>query len=198
MLTRWLWHGLCRLLPTQNQHLRLIMCRPCSVQRIISSSSEFRRILLLKTKSKLCPWLCVQNLIIVLREERNYLGLRAWCSEKKNWLARGTGEYCIMRRFIWVNNFRLVKSRWVRWAGHVAHGRKNTNWWIIQIMGCSLFTCLHVEGKAVPLQAWSGPEGSRKLRFPDFVTTAQDGGEVVSLTHRPPLPPGNAPGTHVC
>jgi len=53
-------------------------------------------------------------------------------------------------------------------------------------------------GKAVPLQAWSGPEGSRKLRFPDFVTTAQDGGKVVSLTHRPPLPPGNTPGTHFC
>jgi len=32
--------------------------------------------------------------------------------------------------------------------------------------------------------------------FPDFMTTAQDGGKVVSLTHRPPLPPGNAPGTH--
>jgi hypothetical protein len=43
-----------------------------------------------------------------------------------------------------------------------------------------------IKGKAVPLQAWSGPEGSRKLRFPDFVTTAQDGGKVVSLTHRPP------------
>ena len=27
--------------------------------------------------------------------------------------------------------------------------------------------------KSVPLQARSGPEGSRKLRFPDFVTTAQ-------------------------
>jgi len=27
-------------------------------------------------------------------------------------------------------------------------------------------------GKAVPLQARSGPEGSRKLRFPDFVPTA--------------------------
>jgi len=38
----------------------------------------------------------------------------------------------------------------------------------------------------------------RKLRFPDFVTMAQDGGKVVSLTHRPPLPPGNAPGTHFC
>ena len=36
------------------------------------------------------------------------------------------------------------------------------------------------KGKAVPLQAWSGPEGSRKLRFPDFMTTAQDGGMVVS------------------
>ena len=40
--------------------------------------------------------------------------------------------------------------------------------------------------------------GSRKLNFPDFVTTAQDSGKVVSLTHRPTLPPGNAPGTHFC
>ena len=38
------------------------------------------------------------------------------------------------------------------------------------------------KGKAVPLQAWRGPEGSRKLRFPDFTTTAQKGGKVVSLT----------------
>ena len=52
--------------------------------------------------------------------------------------------------------------------------------------------------KSVPLQAWSGPEGSRKLRFPDFMTTAQDCGKFVSLTHQPPLPPGNAPGTHFC
>ena len=43
--------------------------------------------------------------------------------------------------------------------------------------------------KAVPLQARAGPEGSKKLRFPDFVTTAQDGDQVVNLTHRPPLPP---------
>jgi len=28
------------------------------------------------------------------------------------------------------------------------------------------------KGKAVPLEAWSDPEGSRKLRFPDFMTTA--------------------------
>jgi hypothetical protein len=52
--------------------------------------------------------------------------------------------------------------------------------------------------KAVPLQAWSGLEGSRKLMFPDFVTTAWDGGKVVSLTHRPHLPPGNIPSTHFC
>ena len=32
--------------------------------------------------------------------------------------------------------------------------------------------------KTVPLQAWTGPEGSRKLRLPDFVTTAQDGGRL--------------------
>jgi len=55
-----------------------------------------------------------------------------------------------------------------------------------------------VKGKAVPLQAWSGPEGSRNLWFPDFMTTAQDGGKVVSLTHRPPLLPRNITGTHFC
>jgi hypothetical protein len=48
------------------------------------------------------------------------------------------------------------------------------------------------------VKAWSGPEGSRKLRFPDFMTTVQDGGKVVSLTSRPPLPQGNTPGTHFC
>jgi len=53
-------------------------------------------------------------------------------------------------------------------------------------------------GKAVPLQACSGPEVSRKLRFPHYMTTAQDGGKVVSPTHRPPLPPVNVPGTHFC
>jgi len=40
------------------------------------------------------------------------------------------------------------------------------------------------KGKSVPLQAWSGPEGSRKLSVSDFMTTAQDGGKVVSLTQK--------------
>jgi len=26
------------------------------------------------------------------------------------------------------------------------------------------------KGKAIPLQAWTGPEGSRRLKLPDFVT----------------------------
>ena len=54
------------------------------------------------------------------------------------------------------------------------------------------------KGKVVTLQAWSGPEGFRKLKFPDFMTTAQDDGKVVSLTHRSPLTPVNTPGTHFC
>jgi len=60
------------------------------------------------------------------------------------------------------------------------------------------YSCLLkcIKDKAVPLQAWSGPEGSRKLRFPDFMTRAQEGGKFVSLTHRPHLPLGNPPGTH--
>jgi len=66
------------------------------------------------------------------------------------------------------------------------------------MMSTELHETCKAKGKSVPLQAWSDPEGSRKLRFPDFMTTAQDGRKVVSLTYRPPLPPGNAPGTHFC
>jgi len=37
------------------------------------------------------------------------------------------------------------------------------------------------EGKSVPLQTWTDPEGSGKLRFLDFVTTAQDGSRLSAL-----------------
>ena len=30
------------------------------------------------------------------------------------------------------------------------------------------------KGKAIPLQAWTGPEGSRRLRFPDFKISVRD------------------------
>jgi len=39
--------------------------------------------------------------------------------------------------------------------------------------GMMLTTCLRVlkgKGKAIPLQAWMGPEGSKRLRLPDFKT----------------------------
>jgi len=38
-----------------------------------------------------------------------------------------------------------------------------------------------VKGKSVPLHAWSGPEGSRDLRFPDYVTMAQNDGMLSAL-----------------
>ena len=57
--------------------------------------------------------------------------------------------------------------------------------WHFHLQDLNIYITNHtkqcVKGKSVPLQAWSGPEGSRKLRFPDFMTTAQEGGKVVSL-----------------
>jgi len=55
-----------------------------------------------------------------------------------------------------------------------------------------------IASKIGPITGPRCPEGSRKLRFPDYMTLSQDGGKVVSLTHRPPLPPENTPGTHFC
>jgi hypothetical protein len=45
------------------------------------------------------------------------------------------------------------------------------------------------KGKAIPLQAWTGPEGSRKLRLPQFLGNRyMKAAKVVSFKHRPPLP----------
>jgi len=54
------------------------------------------------------------------------------------------------------------------------------------------------EVKISPITGPRCPEGSRKFRFPDYVTTTQDGGKGVSLTHRPFLPPRNTGDTHFC
>ena len=43
-------------------------------------------------------------------------------------------------------------------ASHLEANEKN----LIDLSG--------VKGKAIPLQAWTGPEGSRRLRLPDFKT----------------------------
>jgi len=55
-----------------------------------------------------------------------------------------------------------------------------------------------VKDKAIPVETWTAPEGSRRLRAPDFKTTAHEGGELANPRHRPPLPAGNIPDTHFC
>jgi hypothetical protein len=43
------------------------------------------------------------------------------------------------------------------------------------------FMSIYYNGKAVPLQAWTGPQGSRRLRPPDLLTSAQEGGRLSAL-----------------
>jgi len=99
----------------------------------------------------------------------------------------------------------VLPWRWPhKWPKHVGEYpitklHQNTIVRLLLLVLYSVDSCTNFgKAKAVPLQAWSGPEGCSKLRFPDFMTSAQDGGKVVSLTHRPPLLPANAPGTHFC
>jgi hypothetical protein len=47
------------------------------------------------------------------------------------------------------------------------------------------------KGKVFPLQAWAGPWGPGTLRLLDFLDFRHyEGGKLVTLTHRPSLPPG--------
>jgi hypothetical protein len=52
-------------------------------------------------------------------------------------------------------------------------------------------------GKAVPVTGRGGPKGCETSRLPYFQNNRlTDGGEVVSLTRRPPFTPRKIPGTH--
>ena len=50
------------------------------------------------------------------------------------------------------------------------------------------------KAKSYPI---TGPDKIHEVEVPRISRqSAHEGGKVVSSTHRPPLPPGNIPGTH--
>ena len=61
---------------------------------------------------------------------------------------------------------------------------------------CITYYATYIEYSS-PLTGLEWPRGFQEIKVPSM-TTAQDGSKVVSLTHRPSLPPRNAPGTHFC
>jgi hypothetical protein len=61
-----------------------------------------------------------------------------------------------------------------------------------------LYFTVKCKGKAIPLQAWTGPEDSRRLGSQISRQLAHEVGKVVSSMYRPPLPPGNISVSHFC
>jgi hypothetical protein len=59
------------------------------------------------------------------------------------------------------------------------------------------FIIVGVKCKAIPVTGRGGPQGCETSRLPHFLDNRfTDGGEVVSLTRRPPFIPTKIPGTH--
>jgi hypothetical protein len=69
----------------------------------------------------------------------------------------------------------------------------------INITAYKYSVMLNKESKAIPARGLGGPQGCEVSRLPHFIDNRpKDGGEVVSLTHRPtlwapPPPPTNRP-----
>jgi hypothetical protein len=52
--------------------------------------------------------------------------------------------------------------------------------------------------KAIPVQSWTGPEGSRRLRLPDFKTIGTQRWYCQPYAPAAFTPRGDTPGTHFC
>jgi len=57
-----------------------------------------------------------------------------------------------------------------------------------------ILTC-KAQGKAIPVQAWTGPDGSRRMRLPDFKEVSLS---ALGTGRLYPPPQGNISGTHFC
>ena len=55
-----------------------------------------------------------------------------------------------------------------------------------------------IRGKAIPLQAWTGPRLPEGLGSQISRQSVYEDGKFVSPTHRPPLSPGNITGAYFC
>ena len=101
-------------------------------------------------------------------------------------------------------NFEVTKSVRIELTGHVLLSKESKHYYRVLIRAiplcCYIITIYQVSKKIK--HSHYRPGGAHRvpgsLIFPDFMTTAQDGGKVVSLTHRLPLSLTNAPGTHFC
>ena len=67
---------------------------------------------------------------------------------------------------------------------------------IILLLVMLLKNCL--VKKSSPITGLDRPRGFQEVKVPRFRDNGTGWWLVVSLTHQPPLPPGNTPGTHFC
>ena len=80
------------------------------------------------------------------------------------------------------------------WNAHSVYLNLSDIIWAFYIVAMSL-----LKGKAFPLQAFTGPWGSRRFRLLEFLENRHyEVGKVVNPMHRPSVPAGKIPGTHFC
>ena len=107
------------------------------------------------------------------------------------------------------------------WAGYVCRRAVNHYWmlwkraqssdtlaWVVNcifnkfsplIFSIFLLHMMYRKIKSCSYAVLDRPRGIQEVEAPRILRqTVQEGGKVVSPTHRPPLPPGRIPGTHFC
>ena len=128
-------------------------------------------------ESTILMGLCINNVALTCV----YFNISWWClSTKTGTFGNKITNMAVMDLFFFYFLIAVYVSQLA-----VSHIQTKQRTWTVWLgKSCSCYSLI----KAVPLEVWSGPEGSRKLRFPYFMTTARDVGRVVSLTQRPLFP----------
>ena len=90
---------------------------------------------------------------------------------------------CLAASLFHCTFFRTVHCGWLFWEEKINVSASSTPWQtvtaVLHTLLCTM--TLNKKGKAIPLQAWTGPGGSRRLRFPDFKTIGKQVARLSAL-----------------
>ena len=93
---------------------------------------------------------------------------------KKHWNNKFYYTVAFCWFFLWYS-FHIITLWWAHYSPNYAYAffwdlKLNVAIYVRHFNYFNLLSIWTGKGKAIPLQAWTGPEGSRRLRLPDFMT----------------------------